>query len=287
MLTHSTSENFTSTLMITPIDLPSMAPLIDTHCHLNMLHTPVEEALQRAAQAGVESVITVGTNAQDHPLCLEYACLYAPRVFCILGIHPHEAKHYNKQTADYIVEHAAKGYMVGVGEIGLDYHYDHSPRDVQKRVFEAQMDLAVQLDLPVQIHTRDAEDDTLSVLQKYQGQVQGLLHCFTSRDFLALKALDLGFNVSFSGVVSFKNAKNLRTLLKSIPLERLHIETDAPFLTPEPFRGKKNEPHYVAKVCEHVALAKDVPPQIVAKHSYQNTRALFKKMQTYKPTRPH
>ena len=167
---------------------------------------------------------------------------------------------------------------MAVGEIGLDYYYEHSPQEKQKEVFETQLALAKEFHLPVEIHTREAEQDTGFFLKKYQGPGRGLLHCFTSSYDLAKKALDCGYNISFSGIITFKKSEELRQTCKKIPLDRLHIETDAPFLSPEPHRGKENQPAYVPLVAQCVAQLHGVSLEDLSHQLKQNTWDLFPKM---------
>lgn len=230
----------------------------DIHTHLNMLPVTVEEALNKAHEKGINRLITIGTEPEDLPVVLELAEKYSPRVFCTLGIHPHEARVFNKEVKNFLRTNLSHPRVVAVGEIGLDYYYNHSPRDIQNQVFRIQMDLAEQFKLPVEIHTRDAEEDTIQVLKEYKGRVQGVIHCFTGSQNLANQALDCGYNISFSGIVTFKKADELREVCAQVPLNRLHIETDAPFLAPVPMRGEKNQPHFMLWTARFIAELKGV-----------------------------
>jgi TatD DNase family protein len=164
---------------------------------------------------------------------------------------------------------------VAVGEIGLDYYYNNSPKEVQLKAFRDQMRIAEELKFPVEIHTRDAEDDTLMVLEEFKGRVTGLLHCFTSSWKLAEAALAIGYHISFSGVVTFKNAADLREVCRKVPLDRLHVETDAPFLAPMPHRGKKNRPAFVTNTAELVASIKGIDKLKLAEVTRANAKTLF------------
>jgi len=250
----------------------------DMHMHLNMLDTSPELALAEAESQGVHRMITIGTTPDDLPVVEELASKFAPRVFCTLGIHPHEANLWTDEVRDYIRQHAVNPRVVAIGEIGLDYYYDHSPRDQQQKAFRDQMELAEELGLPVEIHTRDAEPDTIQVLNQFSGRVRGLLHCFTGTWELAEAALKVGFDISFSGVVTFKNAEALRDVVRKVPLDRLHVETDSPFLSPVPHRGKKNRPAMVVHTAECVARLKGIALQELSEQVAQNAEKLFPRL---------
>ena len=256
---------------------------IDVHMHIDKLESDPDEALSRALKAGVDRVITIGTEPADHPVVVKWATEKFPQVSCTLGIHPHEATLWSKAVGDSIRGYLADGtesarVVVAVGEIGLDYYYNQSPTEVQILAFEQQMDLAHELNLPVEIHTRDADSDTAEILKKYRGKVRGLLHCFTSSLELAKVAIDCGFDISISGVVTFKNAEDLRSVVKWLPLDRLHIETDAPFLAPVPMRGKKNVPEYVVHTAEAVAKLKGITTEQLSLTTRNNAQNLFPKL---------
>lgn len=255
-----------------------MRKWIDIHAHLNLIEEPTEQVLKRAEQEGVTPIITIGTEPEDHPVVLDLAQRFAPHVYCTLGIHPHEAKKYNDEAEIFLKQNLPNPLVVAVGEIGLDYYYDQSPRDIQKNVFRKQLQLAEDFSLPIQIHTRDAEEDTVKILKEFSGRVKGVIHCFTSTQFLADEALSLGYNISFSGIVTFKNANDLREVLKTVPLDRLHIETDAPFLAPVPKRGKKNEPALVTHTADLVAQIKGVSLDELSKQTRLNAEKMFPKL---------
>ncbi len=252
---------------------------IDVHAHLNMLEEGVETAIAQAKAAGVRKIVTIGTEPEDHPIVLDIARKYYPDVYCTLGVHPHDGKSYTDEAGKFIEEHAQDPVVVAVGEIGLDYYYDQSPRQEQQEAFRKQLAIAQRTGLPVEIHTRDAEADTVDILKEFKGQVTGLIHCFTGTEWLAKEALDLGFNISFSGVVTFKNADSLRQVVKMVPLDRMHVETDAPFLAPIPMRGKKNTPAYVVHTAKLVADLKGVSEEDLALQTRQNALKMFPKIQ--------
>lgn len=254
------------------------AQWIDVHAHLNMLETSVSESLRIAHEAGVKTIFTIGTTPEDLPLVLKIAQDNYPSVVCTLGIHPHDAQLFDNPSEEFIRKNALSKEVMAVGEIGLDYYYKNSEPEVQKKVFEQQLQIAADLNLPVEIHTRDAEEDTYAILKNFNGRVKGLLHCFTGTQWMADRALDLGFNISISGVVTFKNAGSLRDVVKSLPLDRIHVETDAPFLAPMPHRGKKNTPAFVVHTAEIVANLKGITTLELAKHTRQNAQKLFPKL---------
>ena len=255
-----------------------MPAWIDIHTHLNMLEDEPSVSIQKARDNGVEKLITIGTCAADHDFVLGIAKKHYPDVYCTLGVHPHDAKDYGASTRKYLLENAKSKEVVAIGEIGLDYYYDNSGREEQRMAFRDQLKIAKQLDLPVEIHTRDAEEDTISILQEFDGEVKGLIHCFTGTQWLADEALKLGFNISISGVVTFKNASSLRETVKTLPLDRIHVETDSPFLTPVPFRGKKNTSAYVVHTAEKVAELKEVSIDELAKITKENALKMFPKI---------
>ncbi len=254
---------------------------IDVHAHLNMLKAPIVEALALAKLEGVTRVITIGTEPTDHPIVLEIAQRHYPQVVCTLGVHPHEAELWSEDVGEWIrskvnsSDSLVSRVIVAIGEIGLDYFRNQTAKNIQIAAFRQQMELAQELDLPVEIHTRDADQDTAEILSEFKGKVSGLLHCFTSSMALASNALDCGFDVSFSGVVTFKNAAPLREVVKFVPLDRLHVETDAPFLAPVPNRGQSNLPQYVVHTAAAVAALKEVSLERLSEQTLANAERLF------------
>lgn len=251
---------------------------IDIHAHLNMLEEGVEAAIANAKAAGVRKIITIGTEPGDHPIVLEIARKYYPDVYCTLGVHPHDGKVYTDEAGKFIEDHVSEPCVVAVGEIGLDYYYDQSPRKEQQEAFRAQLAIAQRTKMPVEIHTRDAEEDTIEILKEFKGSVTGLIHCFTGTEWLARQALDLGLNISISGVVTFKNADSLRSTVKMLPLDRIHVETDSPFLAPIPMRGKKNTPAYVVHTAKFVAELKGISEEALCEQTRQNALRMFPKI---------
>lgn len=253
---------------------------IDVHTHLNFLKDmSVEEALVQARAAGVSRFITIGTEPKDHPVVLEIAQKYFPEVACTLGIHPHEGSVYTDEIDAFIDQNLPRPEVVAVGEIGLDYYYDNSPREEQKTAFRRQLTLAEKHKLPIEIHTRDAEADTIEILKEFGGRITGIVHCFTGTMWLAKQALDLGLDISFSGVVTFKKAEELREVAKYVPLDRLHVETDAPFLAPVPQRGKSNVPAFVVHTAQAVADLRQIPLEELKMATLANAARTFPKLQ--------
>ena len=242
----------------------------DSHCHLQYEGIPAE-ALDRAAEAGIGRVICVGTDAPQSQQAIEVARAHPGRVWATVGLHPHDAS----QGVDGIVGMLGEPEVVGVGECGLDYHYDHSPREVQRAAFAAQVALALQRDLALVIHTREAWDDTFDILRSVGVPDRTVFHCFTGGPGEARLALDLGTSLSFSGIITFKTADDLRAAAALAPLDRILVETDAPYLTPVPHRGTPNQPSFVALVGTAVAAAKGVPVDDVERATWANTAALF------------
>ncbi len=253
--------------------------LVDSHCHLDYpdLAPDLAGVLARAATAGVGAMVTIGTRMAEFPRVRAIAEAHA-QVFCSVGIHPHEAANENADTAR-LVELARHPRVVGIGETGLDYFYDKSPRPQQQANFRAHVAAAREAGLPLIVHTRDAEEDTAAILREGLGQggLTGVLHCFTSSRWLADQAIEMGFYVSISGIVTFKNAEALRDTVKALPLDRLLVETDSPFLAPVPVRGRPCEPAYVMHTAAKVAELKCVTPAELAAATTANFRTLFTK----------
>jgi len=252
---------------------------IDVHAHLDMLEDSPEVTLQKAKEAGVAKIVTIGTEPSDHEFVLKTARQFYPDIYCTLGVHPHQGMMWKDEVGAWIEKHLPEKEVIAVGEIGLDYYYTKSPVEEQKLAFRKQLDIARRHKMPVQIHTREAEQDTVEILKEFKGEVTGLIHCFTSSTWLAQQCLDLGYNISFSGVVTFKNAESLRETCKLVPLDRMHVETDAPFLAPVPQRGKKNTPAFVVHTAALVAELKGVSIEELAAATNKNARHLFPKIQ--------
>ena len=255
--------------------LHTLPGIIDSHAHVHAgdLAADLAGVLERAKAAGVSAIVTIGTTLVDSEMARDVAAAN-PMIFATAGIHPHDVGAHSAADLGEIRELAADPPCVAVGEIGLDYHYDHSPRDVQREFFRAQMQIAQEMGRPVVIHSREAEADTLGILREFP-DVTGVLHCFSSAYPLAAAGLELGYYVSFSGIVTFKAAEEVRDAARKVPLERMLVETDCPFLAPVPFRGRQNEPAYVTLVAAKLAEIKGVSPEALVKATADNARTLF------------
>lgn len=251
---------------------------IDLHAHLNMLEATPKEVLAAAKENNVNKVITIGTGPEDNKLALQLAKENFPKVQCCLGAHPHDAKDFTADEEQWLLQQYDTEFVIGVGEIGLDYYYNNSPQDIQRDVFRRMLEISVEKSMPVQIHTRDAEPDTVEILKEFNSKVTGIIHCFTGTQWLADEVLKLGLNISFSGIVTFKSANELRSVLESVPLDRLHVETDSPFLTPMPHRGKKNEPKYVIHTAELISEIKKVSLSELSRITNENAKRVFPKI---------
>lgn len=258
--------------------------MTDSHCHIagEEFAGDLGQVVERARVAGVRRALVI-LAAEDEAEFARVPVVAAawPECRFAVGVHPHHANHYAadpQASATAVVARLdALPAARAIGEIGLDYHYDFSPRDVQQAVFRAQLRLAKSRDLPIVIHTREAEDDTLRILAEEGGRdLRGVFHCFTGDTAAAGRALATGFYLSIPGVVSFPKAEALRAALARVPADRLLVETDSPYLAPVPYRGKRNEPAYVAKVVDYVATARGVAPAVVAAETDRNFDALFK-----------
>jgi len=254
--------------------------LIDSHAHIDFPQFEEDRAamLDRARAAGVSTLLAVGTG--PGPQKLDAAIPYAEAhewIYTSVGIHPHEAKDVTAQHLDQLAALARHPKVVAWGEIGLDYHYDHSPREIQRRVFSQQMELARAAKLPIIIHCREAWSDCLDMLETEwrASALGGILHCFGGTPEEARRGLDMGFFLSFAGNVTYPKAQNLRAAAQAAPLDRLLIETDSPYLAPVPHRGRRNEPAYVAEVARTVASVRNLPVEEIAAVTAQNFRRLF------------
>ncbi len=251
---------------------------IDSHAHIDgkEFDADREEVIQRAHAAGVSTILNVGTG-DPHSGVFERAVELGKAyesVFTAIGTHPHDARLYDDAAEAKIKNLTNNNHVIAWGEIGLDFHYDNSPRDVQIEVFKRQLRAARECDLPVVIHTREAETETIEILRnEYDGS--GVFHCFSGTMDLAQRAVEIGFMISFSGIVTFKKADELRAVAKQVPLDRLLIETDCPYLTPIPYRGKRNEPAYVVEVARCLATLHDMNIEDMARITCENFNRFF------------
>jgi TatD DNase family protein len=253
--------------------------LIDSHAHIqgNEYDGEVEAVIERARGAGVEKIIAVGgagdMSSNTHAIALADSF---PEIYATVGIHPHDAKDVGTEELRALSELTAHPKVVAVGETGLDYYYNHSPRDMQRRVFSQFIRIARQTGLPIVVHERDATKDAAELLRSEgAGELRGVIHCFTGNYEAACAYLDLGLYLSFTGIITFKNAESLRDVVRKVPLEHMLIETDSPFLTPVPHRGKRNEPAYVRFVAETVAIVRGISLEQVARITSANAQNLF------------
>ena len=241
--------------------------LVDSHCHLDFVDFAAERdaVIERARAAGVGTMVTICTRLDEFPGVCAIAEAHDD-IWCSVGAHPHEAADHAGVGADEFAALAAHPRVVGIGESGLDFHYDHSPRDVQERVFRTHIAASRASGLPLIVHARKADAEIAGILRE-EGASSGVLHCFSCGRALAEAALDLGFYISISGIVTFRNAEELRAIVRDVPLERLLVETDAPYLAPVPYRGRRNEPAYVAATAAAVAALKGVKPAEIGRAS--------------------
>jgi len=257
--------------------------VIDSHCHLadEVFSHDLEAVVARAQDAGVDRVLTILAAGDEREEAQAHRLLSLwPAVRFAVGVHPHAAKDFAAAPDDAAVlvrqQLARTPGGRAIGEIGLDYHYDFAPPVVQQHVFRAQVSLACELNLPVVIHTREADDDTVRILEEHGGRrLRGVLHCFTGGPWLARAGLDLGFYISLSGIVTFPKAAELRETVRPVPLDRVLIETDSPFLAPVPYRGKRNEPAHVRRVAETLGELHGISTDDVCRQTAANFHALF------------
>ncbi len=252
--------------------------LVDSHCHLDdeKFDGDRDAAIARARAAGVERMMAIGTG--DGPPDLEAALRLARQhefLYATVGVHPHDAAKATPETFERLAELAREPKVLAIGEIGLDYHYDFSPRDVQRRVFEQQIELAAHARKPIVIHTREAWDDTLDVVREHGLPSGGIMHCFTGGSNEAGQALELGFHLSFGGILTFPRADDVRQAAARTPEDRLLIETDSPYLAPVPYRGKRNEPAFLPETARRLAELRGVDPEDIARVTTLNFDRLF------------
>lgn len=246
--------------------------LIDTHAHIDMLSNP-EQGILEAREAGVKEIIIPSASEDSFENILEI-CDKFDDVYATLGVHPEDCEKFNDNTAKKIMDLAQHKKVVGIGEIGLDYHYTKENKDVQKRVFKTQLEIAKILNLPVVIHDREAHLDTLEIL-KDSGLKKVLLHCYSGSVEFMKECTKLGYKIALGGVVTFKNAREPKEVAKAIDLENLMLETDCPYLAPHPFRGQENSPKFIGFVAKEIANLKNIPYDSVVNKTSQNAREFF------------
>jgi TatD DNase family protein len=252
--------------------------LIDSHAHLEMpdFNKDLEAVIMRARDSGVEYIFTVGTEKKDWPKALRLSETY-PFIFAILGVHPHNAKEIDEETYPMLKVLCQNKKVKAYGEIGLDFYRNLSPKDIQLKRFREQIGLAKELKLPIVIHDREAHQETLEILKSERAEAcGGIIHCFSGDYEMAKKCIEMGFYISIPGSITFKNASKLIEVVKKIPIESLLIETDSPFLTPEPFRGKRNEPSYVRFIAHKISEIKNISFEKVAQITSENALKIFR-----------
>ena len=252
-----------------------MTSFIDTHCHLDILESTPEESIIEAKQAGVQRMVTI---AVDEP-SLDFVSSTVqefPSVYGSVGFHPHDASKLTTSLLQKIRQLAEEQHkLIAIGEIGLDYHYMNSPAEIQQHAFRKQLQLSVELNLPVILHSREAETDTLKILQEFPVPSLGVAHSFTSSIEMAKILVDMGWYLGINGIVTFKNAEDLRKVVSWLPLEHLLLETDSPFLAPIPFRGKPNKPAHIPTIANFIAKLKKITLEELAQQTTANAERLF------------
>jgi TatD DNase family protein len=255
--------------------------LIDSHCHLDFpdFKDGLDGVLARAKEAGIDRLVTISTRVRRQDDLLAIAERF-PEVFCSVGTHPHHAHEELDIGAADLVARTRHPKVVAIGEAGLDYHYDNSPRAAQEQGFRAHIAAARETGLPLVIHSRDADDDMARILREETGKgaFPAVLHCFTGGRALALTGIELGHYVSFTGILTFKNSTELRAIAAELPADRILVETDAPYLAPAPYRGKRCEPAYVVETAKVLAETRGVSPDEIARQTTENFHRLFRKV---------
>ena len=256
--------------------------LVDSHCHLNMneFKDDLDNVIEKAISNDVKYLHSICTKISDYPEIISIIEKY-DNIHGSFGIHPHEADQHIDLTVEQIITYSSHPKIISLGETGLDYYYEYSNRLNQQILFKKHIEASRQNSLPIIIHTREADNDTISILteEMQKGEFKGLIHCFTSSEELARKVLDLGLYISISGIVTFKKAIDLQEIVKFLPLDRLLIETDSPYLAPIPFRGKRNEPAFVKNVCEFIATLKNISYETLRENTTKNYMNLFSKIE--------
>jgi TatD DNase family protein len=252
--------------------------LVDSHCHLDFApEAERAEIIARARRAGVRTLLTISTKLEEFPLVRSIA-ESDPDIWCSVGVHPHEAAAEAGTTTAALVGLTRHPKVVGIGETGLDFYYEHSPKEQQAAIFRAHLSAAKESGLPIIVHTRDADPETIAILEAVRAPA-GVIHCFSTGRELAEAALKLGFYISLSGIVTFKNAQALRDIVQDLPLDRILVETDAPYLAPVPLRGKTNEPAFITHTAALVAQIKGLTAEELARVTTENFFRLFVKAQ--------
>ena len=253
-----------------------MTSFIDTHCHLDKLNSTPEEAVKQAKQEGVKTMVTISVDEVSLDF-VSNAVMQFKDVYGTVGVHPHDASEF-RPSLEQSIRKLARGHdkLIAIGETGLDYHYMNSSSEDQKFAFRKQLQIAVELNLPVVLHSREAEADTINILKEIPVPAFGVAHSFTSSIKMARAFLDMGWFLGINGIVTFKNAEDLREVVRWIPLDRLLLETDSPFLAPFPFRGKPNKPANIPVIASFIAELRKIPIEHLAEKTSENAQRLFK-----------
>ena len=255
-----------------------MNKIIDSHCHLNFpeFKGKLDEIVKRALEKGVCRMLTISTKLNEINELESISKSYS-EVYNSVGVHPHECKNYKDLSLKDLIKHTKNSKCIGIGESGLDFYYENSPKELQIKLFKIHIEAARETNLPLIVHTRKADIQTIQILsdEMKRGAFPGLIHCFSTSKELAEKAINLGFYISLSGIITFNKSNELRSIVKELPLEKLLVETDAPYLAPEPYRGKCNEPSYVIHTAKILADLKNVKLDIIAEKTTKNFNRLF------------
>lgn len=252
--------------------------MIDTHTHLNdeKFDADLDDVIARARAAGITGMIVCGYDVQSSRKAIEIACRYED-VWATVGVHPHDAKSYADDTSEVLAELARRPGVVAIGETGLDFHYDFSPRPAQIAAFESQLELAARLEMPVVVHSRESNAESLEIVTRWMSSLKGcMFHCFSGDEHFAREALDAGCDIGVDGPVTYRREDVLRRVVEICPMDRLLIETDCPYLAPVPFRGKRNEPAYLGCIAQEVARVKSSAVEQIAEATRANARKLFR-----------
>lgn len=250
--------------------------IFETHAHFDdeAYDKDRDTLLKSLNFHGVEALVNVGASMASSRQSIELAKEY-PFIYAAVGVHPEQVEELNEDTMKKLEEMAKEEKVVAIGEIGLDYYYDDVPKDIQKKWFKEQLNLAVKLKKPVIIHSRDAAQDTMEMMKKYQGKLTGIIHCFSYSKECADFFVKSGYYLGIGGVVTFSNAKKLKEVVKEVPLDRMVLETDCPYLTPTPYRGKRNSSHYLPYVAEEIAKIKEIPVEEVIRITNENAKRVY------------
>ena len=255
-----------------------MHKIVDSHCHLNFpqFKGKLDQIVKRALDKGIYRMLTISTKLNEINELQSISKLYS-EVYNSAGVHPHECKNYKDLSLNDLIKHTKNSKCIGVGESGLDFYYENSPKELQVKLFRIHIEAARATNLPLIVHTRSADIETIQVLkdEMQKGAFSGLIHCFSTSKELAEEAINLGFYISLSGIITFNKSNELRNIVKDLPLDKLLVETDAPYLAPEPYRGNPNEPSYVIHTAKMLADLKQVEFQTIAEKTTENFNSLF------------